>query len=532
MCTLLSRKHYTMKKKTKDTDDTLRKNSDDEEKKKNAMEKTDVQPKEQTTPQSTDSVQPVDTADEATTGQKTRKRFFRTSRLKQHFKSKKEKLSESLSSLSAFVKKYCQKAKTSIVDAYNSHGKDFIKQFTRAMRLLSHMLIKLLKVVFYPIILITKAVSYVTKKTVKFFFMAWKRVLAVVFLMLAVVLCVNDHRLAEWSGVTLSRADNKKDPMHRKLLLSKQILIEHLYTPILTFLSVGLPQLTYEVLRIWHFILADNATFLLDMLATSVRFAKRLLPQSWQSLLAWERLEQNGFAKQLQEGREKDIRKGDTLLKFYLNASNTIVDTSTRSTRAFLNAGWSASSRGELDILWKNTVTDTSTNASVAYGKYIKGEIKDNDANVQNITLSQAHHQLTRTPKLVLFKTKKKPLFSFSKAKQILMHSSKQNKKTMNYNLIDVFPESAKNAMIDVYFSGTKAISKYIFQQDDPDKVTVVNLAQVYFGVVALGSGSVGAVEGLQRALFQNMRTGAVINLGVKMKAIEEVVPVCFYLDE
>jgi hypothetical protein len=416
------------------------------------------------------------------------------------------------------------------MNAYHSHGKDFLKQFTRAIRLLSHMLIKLLKVVFYPILLITKTVSYVTKNTVKFFFMAWKRVLAVVFLMLAVVMCVNEHRLAEWSGVTLSRADNKKSPIHRKLLLSKDILVEHLYTPILTFLSVGLPQLTYEVLRIWHFILADNATFLLDMLATAVRFAKRLLPESWQSLLAWERLEKNGFAKQLQEGRKKDIRKGDTLLKFYLNASNTIVDTSKRSTHAFLNAGWSGSSREELDVLWKNTISDTSNNAYAVYGKYIRGEIKDNDANVQNITLSRAHHQLTRTPKLVLFKTKKKPLFSVSKAKTVLLSDSK--KKTMSQKLVDVFPEATQDVMIDVYRTGTETISKYIFQQDDPDKVTVANLAQVYFGVVALGSGSVGAVEGLQRALFQHARTGAVLNLGVKMKAIEEVVPVCFYLDE
>jgi hypothetical protein len=47
-----------------------------------------------------------------------------------------------------------------------------------------------------------------------------------------------------------------------------------------------------------------------------------------------------------------------------------------------------------------------------------------------------------------------------------------------------------------------------------------------------VGGTSSGITDGIRTAFFKHARTGAMVKLGGKMKGIEEIVPVCFYLDE
>ena len=70
-----------------------------------------------------------------------------------------------------------------------------------------------------------------------------------------------------------------------------RIIKEHLVGPLKTFLLFGIPQLTYEMLRVWHLILLHGGTRLFDFLLNGVRDGMALLYRSGAGTL----LERWGF---------------------------------------------------------------------------------------------------------------------------------------------------------------------------------------------------------------------------------------------
>ena len=99
-------------------------------------------------------------------------------------------------------------------------------------------------------------------------------------------------------------------------------------------------------------------------------------------------------------------------------------------------------------------------------------------------------------------------------------------------DIVNAVPLSLRRKVRAEYHAGARKLSRTIFGKNDPSEITVQNLAHVYFALVALGGTSTGVLDGVRAAFFRHARTGAVIKLGGKMKAVEEIVPVCFYLDE
>ena len=100
------------------------------------------------------------------------------------------------------------------------------------------------------------------------------------------------------------------------------------------------------------------------------------------------------------------------------------------------------------------------------------------------------------------------------------------------HTLVNAVPKPVQQKVLVAYQTGARKLSMAVFNKNDPSEITVQNLSHLYFGLVAMGGASSGVVEGIRSAFFKHARTGAVVKLGAKMKAVEEVVPVCFYLDE
>ena len=437
--------------------------------------------------------------------------------------------------------------------AFRCTGEAFAHALTKAMRIISKTLIRLLRFVFYPIVVITRGVRTITKGIAKMFFAHWKRIFAVLFLILAFIVSVDEYKLAEWAGHSIVQSDNAGTLLHSKVQLVHSILQQHFTTPLLTFISVGLPQLTYELLRVWHFVLADGAMSMLDLMVAGLRLSKVLLPSALHGLMDWKKLESLHFAKRLHDARSADIQQGDPLLKSYLNAQHTMLRKQKHTSDALHKAGWSKASRKDLDRVWEETVKDTQQSGQSAYKKYIEGDVKRDKSNVQTLTLSQAFDQLKSSHVHTYKGTKAKrfirpvkvlkmlkPVSVHKKTVHRRMHFAMHTKthKTTTHpetrleQIIDAVPEKKRLQIVQAYQKGARAFCSMLFQQPDPNKVTVQNLSHLYFGAVALSGTSSGVVEGIRAAFFKQARTGAMVKLGVKMKAVEEVVPVCFYLDE
>lgn len=436
--------------------------------------------------------------------------------------------------------------------AFRCTGEAFANALTKAMRLISNALIRLLRFVFYPIVVITHGVRTITKGIAKMFFTHWKRIFAVLFLILAFIVSVDEYKLSEWAGHSIMQSDNAGTLLHTKAQLVHSILQQHFTKPLLTFISVGLPQLTYELLRVWHFVLADGAMSMLDLMVAGLRLSKALLPGALHGLVDWKKLESLHFAKRLHDARSADIQQGDLLLKSYLNAQRTMLRKQQHTSDALHKAGWSKESRKDLDRVWEETVKDTQQSRQSAYKKYIEGDVKRDKGNVQTLTLSQAFSQLKSSHVNTYKGTKAKRFITPVKVLKVLkpvsvhkktvrhrMHFAMHTKthkipspKTEIEQIIDAVPEKKRRHVVHTYQKGARAFCSLLFQQPEPNKVTVQNLSHLYFGAVALSGTSSGVVEGIRAAFFKQARTGTVVKLGVKMKAVEEVVPVCFYLDE
>lgn len=437
-------------------------------------------------------------------------------------------------------------------------GEPFVDALSKGFRVLCKMLIRLLRFLFYPVVLITRGVKYITKHIAKAFFTQWKRILAVLFIALALVVSIDEYKLAEWAGVQTVASNNAHTLALNKASLVKTLLGQQFLTPLIGFLTVGLPQLTYEMLRIWHFVLADGMTSLLDMMVAGLKLAKALLPSSAKALIAWDKLESATFSKRLHEARTADIHIGDPLLKSYLNAHQTLLDRQKQSKDAFRKAGWKKESRADLDKLWHSIKEDAKSGRSTSYNKYIKGEVNEVDSSnakdlhrsnandVRTLTLSQAFRQLKSTPTQLLYKKESTPKGMFSwvtnrtRRKKVgnlrgakTRQSTSLSKATRTlHNIVNAVPQPVQQKVLDAYQTGARKLTMAIFHKNDPSEITVQNLSHLYFGLVAMGGASSGVVDGIRSAFFKHARTGAVVKLGAKMRAVEEVVPVCFYLDE
>ena len=432
--------------------------------------------------------------------------------------------------------------------AFRCTGEAFTRALTKAMRLFSKTLIRLLKFVFYPVVVITRGVRTITKGVAKMFFTHWKRIFAVLFLILAFIVSVDEYKLAEWAGHSIVQSDNAGTMMHNKAQMVNSILQQYFTTPLLTFISVGLPQLTYELLRVWHFVLADGAMSMLDLMVSGLRLSKSLLPESLRGLMNWQKLESLHFSKRLHNARTAEIQQGDPLLKSYLNAQRAMLRKQKHTSEALQKAGWSKASRKDLDVVWKETVNETQRSGQSAYKKYIEGDVKKDKGNVQTLTLSQAYDQLKNTHVSTYKGKKPRRFIKPVKVRNVLKPLSVNNRMLLTIRgksrrpppepntkfekIIDKVPENTRQQVVDTYKKGVRTFCSLLFRQPDPNKITVQNLSHLYFGVVALSGTSSGVVEGIRAACFKHARTGAVVKLGVKMKAVEEVVPVCFYLDE
>ena len=437
--------------------------------------------------------------------------------------------------------------------AYTYTGEPFVNALSKGFRVLCKMIIRLLQFLFYPVVLITRGIKYITKTIAKAFFTQWKRILAVLFVALALVVSIDEYKLAQWVGAPTVGSGDAHALAQNKAHLVKVLLGQHFLTPLIGFLVTGLPQLTYEMLRIWHFVLADGMTSLLDLMVAGLKLAKALLPSSAQSLVAWDKLESKRFSKRLHAARTADIESGDPLLKSYLNAHHALLSRQRQSSDAFRKAGWKKESRADLDKLWDNIRSDVKSGRSASYSKYIKGEANDvsnaSATDVRVLTLSRAFGQLRSTPSQLVFGVKRTRTSSKSKLKWITRqkHSKNQGnlrgaknnrksdtteKKTMIHDIVRAVHSPAQQQMHEAYKLGARKVTMAVFQKNDPSEITVQNLSHLYFGLVAMGGASSGIVEGVRAAFFKHARTGAVVKLGAKMKAVEEVVPVCFYLDE
>ena len=428
--------------------------------------------------------------------------------------------------------------------AYQYTGEPFVNALSKAFRVLRKMLTKLLKFVFYPIVVITRGIRFITKNIAKAFFAHWKRILAVLFVVLALVVSIDEHKLAQWAGASTPTSVNAQVLVENKAQLVSALLSKHLVTPLLSFLAVGLPQLTYELLRVWHFVLADGMTSLLDTMVAGLKLAKAILPASARSLIDWHKLESTQFSKRLHDARTADIQNGDPLLKSYLNAHQAMMRRQKQSVDAFRQAGWKKESREGLDTLWKDIRQDSKDATKASYQKYITGDVRADEGNVQTLTLSGAFQQLKSTPTHMANDAPEEPpsknvFVGWSRKKRQKegnlrgTHTRKRARPlVLADKMVNAVPEPMRRKTVEAYKRGARKVSKAIFDKNDPSEITVQNLSHLYFGLVAVGGTSSGITDGIRTAFFKHARTGAMVKLGGKMKGIEEIVPVCFYLDE
>ena len=437
--------------------------------------------------------------------------------------------------------------------AFTLTGQAFKKAIVYAIQTLYSAFVKIFKVVFYPLLLITRSIQYVSKSIAKVFITQWKRIISVLFIIVATSMTMDENKLASIihgpsgdDGVDEEQLPNRssstpsppspsplpssKTPptlvqgMRNKLKLLQSALMKYLYQPLLTFVSIGLPQLAYEILRIWHFVLADGATSFIDMFVSSLRFAKSILPTSFQSCLQWDLLSSPSFSSRLAQNR-KTQRSTDPLLGAYVSALQSINTKSKQATHAIKTLKFNQQTHHTLKQVWMDIVQDVSKTKNSAISKYIQGNMKPNEnTNVSQITLKQATRQLGAEPMSLMRTVKQNSWFNMFNTKQSSLHPS------------SAFSRLSKNkqkTIKDVYQKGSKTISKYIFGQDDPEKITIQNVLHVYFGIVALNGASSGAIEGFRNVYFDHTKTLTSSKIANSMHVTEEVVPESFfYLDD
>jgi len=484
------------------------------------------------------------------------------------------------SSVSATVSRAWKTFYNYVRYAFTLTGTAFERALVYAVKTFYNAFVTLFKVLFYPLLLVTRSIHYVTKSVATFFITQWKRVIGVLFIVFATTMTLDETRFTslvtepepepeptggrESGESTMDGAHQQQPPKtvhHHRTMQQKTKALQHtmlhdLYVPLLTFVTIGLPQLTYEMLRIWHFVLADGATSFVDMFVSSLRFAKSLLPESLQSCMQWQALESASLSTRLAQSRSKQ-RTTDPLLQSYVSALQTIAKKTTQLTATARSSKLDAASHQKMKDAWVNNINDVSglqtiaqktikltdaTNSlkldaesrqkmkdvwldithdvsnttNHAVSKYINGNVPaDEYTDVRTLTLRKAVNQLTAEP-LSLFRTYKHTYWFTRTAKAPTVPTK-------------VASKDIQRKIKKIYQAGSKKVSKYMFGKDTPEDITVQNLLHIYFGIVALNGVSSGAIEGVRNVCFDQSYTLSSPAFAARTHMTEEVIPDTFF---
>lgn len=287
---------------------------------------------------------------------------------------------------------------TGFKKALSASGPQMMRTLQRCAELLCRGLVKLLRVVFLPLLTMMRLVYKTTEAITYTLLTQWKRVFSLLFFMVAIVVCMDEQKLVdallprevttpskEETDATATATSNGSrihDTYGRKVTAVKKVFQKCLYIPLSTFLAVGLPQLTYELLRVWHLILVDGVVLLRDLMVSGLDSAKTLMPESISKCMRWDLLESESMGARLAGIRKNQVVNGrDPLLRSYLAAKSTLAKTHRswfvrkgKSSEAESREKVAASSVSEHKNWWNTAMQSAKQGVHGAHNRYVRAD--------------------------------------------------------------------------------------------------------------------------------------------------------------
>ena len=172
-----------------------------------------------------------------------------------------------------------------IRDVATGAGSRTLAVITTTLRVLCRSICTTLRVLFAPLRYARSLARMSTALAVRYM----RTLLMCTFALWIVVFSWTDGALRVWAGEDVhprkgpNLATSKRHTslsVREKMHHTNTVLLKHLIRPLKSFLLFGIPQLTYELLRLWHVVLLHSGTATYDLLVDGVHGAVRLLHDS------------------------------------------------------------------------------------------------------------------------------------------------------------------------------------------------------------------------------------------------------------
>ena len=335
-----------------------------------------------------------------------------------------------------------------------------------------------MQVAFAPVRWIGSLLKTGTRAAFKKAIYYWKSCMGVLLLVLTMIFSTDLYTLVH--DVFLKNGKLNEEALQRIRHKINAIWVSSC-VPLASFVAVGIPQLTYDMLRVWHMLLLDGSTKACFAVIGSTRYIEDIIGSEWMAsvggVLTFNKTLHKWYKRIIHD--RKTRHRGDPLVTTYVHACNTFPkQVSSKSLQSF---EWNAQATQTWQYFLK---------------RYVRGDI-DSAGDVRHAKLTDlVHSTLSSKTRQGLDNQWKRMI---GQLPDNLMFSKSQHMTALHKGMTNVHRWASRSA----------------------NNLTVYHLMCGYFMLVSQGP---GCIEGIRDALvaIKNAKNAAAIGAAYEILGVSE----------